>query len=67
MQDNKCVLKHPTVLYFPTLTGESCCLSFGYNTKFEYKFESNGKVKLIRKNMDFTIPRIDFEKLFKII
>ncbi len=63
---DKCILKSPTVLRFSTLTGESCYLHFGYNTKFEYRHELNGKVTLFRKNMEFTIPKYDFEKLFKI-
>lgn len=63
---NKCTLKEPTVLYFPTLTGESCCLHFGYNTKFEYEEKPNGKVTLNRRNMEFTITKQDFEKMFKI-
>lgn len=64
---NKCVIKSPAVLFFPTITGEECCLHFGYNAKFDYKFEDDGRVNLSRRNMEFTIPRIDFEKLFKII
>ena len=64
---NKCVMKSPAVLFFPTITGEECCLHFGYNAKFEYEEKPNGKVRLSRKNMEFTIPRIDFEKLFKIV
>lgn len=64
---NKCILREPTVLYFPTLTGESCYLHFGYNTKFEYEEKPNEKVELFRKNMEFTITKQDFEKLFKIV
>jgi len=63
---NKCILKSPTALYFPTITGESCFLHFGCNTKFEY-IDDGGKVILIRKNMEFTIPYTDFKRMFRII
>lgn len=63
---NKCMIKSPTVLFFPTITGEDCCLHFGYNTKFEY-YKKGNMVTLKRKNMSFTISEKEFEKMFKII
>lgn len=63
---NRCILKTPTVMYFPTLTGESCYLHFGHNTKFEYE-DIGEKVTLTRKNMEFTILKADFERMFRII
>lgn len=65
--NNECITREPVVLYFPTITGEKCYLSFGYNTKFTYRKEPSGKIALTRKNMEFIISRIDFEKLFKIV
>lgn len=64
---NKCVLRSATVFCFPTLTGESCYLNFGVNTKFEFNYEKNGKITLHRKNIGFSVSKLDFEKLFKII
>lgn len=63
----ECVVKSPTVMHFPTITGEVCYLSFGYNTKFNYRELSNGNVALYRNQIDIEIKRNEFERLFKIV
>ena len=66
MREGKCVTEDACVLSFRTFNAE-CYLSFGMNTKFNYYFKDNDKVQLERKNMDFTIPLEDFNKMFKIL
>lgn len=61
----ECMIKSPCVLFFPTITGEQCCLHFGYGAKFKYEFIANGMVRLIRSNMDFEIKKSEFEKMCK--
>ncbi|AUN19793.1 hypothetical protein B2H91_16120 [Clostridium botulinum] len=65
MEEGKCLTKDICVLRLNTFEAE-CYLNFGINTKFDFKYVSVNKVRLERKNMEFTIPKESFIKLFKV-
>ncbi|AWZ48362.1 hypothetical protein C3495_05795 [Clostridiaceae bacterium 14S0207] len=65
MEYGKCLTKDVCVLKFSTFESE-CYLKFGVNAKFNFKYISTNKVRLERKNMEFTIPTESFVDLFKV-
>lgn len=49
-------LTEPIVMSIKSFNAEAF-LSFGYNTKFDYRLEDNeSKIRLVKNNIDITIP-----------
>jgi hypothetical protein len=65
VEEGKCVTQDACVLTFNAVNAQ-CYLSFGVNTKFDFKYVSVDKVRLERKNMEFIIPQESFINLFKV-
>lgn len=63
MRKGKCKLKEFGMFSFKTFGNCRADLWFGTNTVFEFKEEENGNYLLIRKGMNLSIPKKDFDKL----
>lgn len=66
MRKGKCKLRDFGMYSFRTFENCYAELWFGANTVFEFKELDNGNYLLIRKGMNLSIPKRDFEKLIVI-
>ncbi|MGV2685415.1 hypothetical protein GNF82_13585 [Clostridium perfringens] len=63
MRNGKCKLRDFEMYFFRTIGGCYAELWFWKNTVFEFKEQENGNYLLIRKGMNLSIPKSDFDKL----